>query len=177
MRLGLAVWAAGLKDAKVKTAAGDLYDINAVVEANGDPEQDEIEIKGDDEKKATFVTGISEDITITCNSISFDVLQAITGTNYASSATGIEIPLGTDSQENPPYVELQAFSQAKNVDGTMGTLKKVWHKVQFYSIKPSMAGEQEVNVEIKARAYQTDENIVGDPLASNRLATINFVTN
>lgn len=174
MALGKATWAAGLQDGKIKDSSGNLYDINAIVTADGDPKMDEIEIKGDDEKKTTFVSGISEDLTVVANALSFDVIQAITGNTYASSATGIDIPLGTDSEENPPFVELEAFSQAKNEDGTAVTLKKVWHKVQFYSIKLSQAGEKEFNVELKGRAYQTELDIEGGSLATKRVATVSI---
>lgn len=162
-----ATWAAGLKDGKIRVAAGDLFDINAIVSAEGEPEQDEIEVKGDDEVKATFVSNISEELTIVANGISFDVLQAITGNSFSSSASGMKIKLGTDSQENPPFVEVQAFSQAKNADGTKMYVKKTWFKVQLYSIKPTQAGEQEFNIEMKGRAYQTATDVTGAALSEN----------
>lgn len=165
-------YAAGLKDGKVKLSSGTVYDINAVVSAEADPSQDEIEVKGDDELKATFISNITEELTIVANAITFDAVEAITGNDVSSSATGMEVALGTDSQENPPYVEIQAFAQAKNGDGSSATLKKVWHKVQIYSIKLSMAGEQEFNVEMKGRAYQTATDIEGAALATNRVATV-----
>lgn len=167
-----ATWSAGLKDGKVKVAAGTEYDINAIVNAEGDPQQEEIVVRGDDEEKATFVTNITEEISITANAISFDVLQAITGNNYASSATGIEIALGTNSQENPPYVELTARSQAKNSDGTAVDVIKTWHKVQVKSVKIVQAGESEVSVEMTAKAYQTSLDIEGGALGSRRVSTL-----
>lgn len=169
-------YGAGLKDGKIKVAAGTIYDIDAIISAEGDPQQDEIQVKGDDEVKATFVTGVSENLTIVANAISFDVLQAITGNSYTSSPSGIEIPLGTDSEENPPFVEVQGFTQAKQADGTVATIKKIWHKVQIFSIKTSQAGEQEFNIELQARAYQTDETIVGASI-SNRVATLQVLNN
>lgn len=168
-------WAAGLKDGKIKTSNGDEFDINAIVSAEADPSQDEIEVKGDDELKATFVSNITEELTIVANALTFDVIEAITGNDVSSSATGMEVALGTDSQENPPYVEVQAFVQAKNGDGTAATIKKVWHKVQINSIKMSMAGEQEYNVEMKGRAYQTATDIEGQSLTSNRVATVSVL--
>lgn len=167
-----ATWSAGLKDAKVRDSSGNLYDLNAVISIEGDPKQDEIEVKGDDEVKATFVTSLSEDLSIVSNGISFDVLQAITGNSYSSSPTGVEIGLGTDSQENPPFVELIGRSQAKNADGTKVDLIKTWYKVQIYSVKITQAGEKEVACEMKARAYQADEDITGVALPEKRVAKL-----
>lgn len=166
---------AGLKDGKVKTASGDVYDIFAIIEATGESQQDEIEVKGDDELLGTFVSNKREELSIVANGISFDVLQAITGNNYASSATGIEIPLGTESEMNPPEVELQGFTNAIDSANVACTIKKVWHKVTIKSIKVSQAGEKEFNVEMTGVAYTTASDIEGNALATKRVATL-YVT-
>lgn len=167
-----ATWAAGLRDGKVKTANGDVYDINAVVSAEGEPQQEEIEVRGDDEIKAVFVSNVSENLTLTANAVSFDVLQAITGNEQEGAASDMEIALGTDSQENPPFVEVSARSQAKNKDGTRVDVVKTWHKVQILSVKITQAGESEVSIELTGRAFQTDVDIVDASLGSNRVATL-----
>lgn len=174
MALQLVAWGAGLKDGKIKTSDGSLYDINAIVTANADPQQDSTEVNGDDEQKAVFISNITEEITVEANGISFDVIQAITGNTVSSSSTGMEVALGTDSQANAPYVEVVAYTRAKNADGTAGTLYKRWHKVQFTSIEMSQAGEQEFNITLTGTAYQTSKDITGASLASNRVATVGY---
>jgi hypothetical protein len=176
MALGLASWSGGIKDGKVRIAAGTIFDINAVISAEGDPQQDEIEIKGDDELKATFVSNIREEITIVANSVTFDVIQSITGNSYSSSAAGQEIALGTTSQANPPFIEVYGDSQAKNLDGTAMTLRKIWHKVQITSIKVSQQSETEFSMELKGTAYTTATDIVGGALTTNRVATLKVFT-
>ena len=172
MAVTLNVISGGLKDAKVKTANGDEYDIYAVVEASGEGQQDEIEVKGDDQLLGTFVSNKREELTITANGISFDVLQAITGNSYSSSATGVKIPLGTTSEQNPPEVEISAFANALDSDNTAVTLKKTWHKVTLKDVKLSMAGEKEFTVEMTGVAYYTEEDIEGESLTSGRIATV-----
>ncbi|RKY30305.1 MAG: hypothetical protein DRP74_07260, partial [Candidatus Omnitrophota bacterium] len=99
-------YGAGLKHAYVKDDEGNEVDIFAIVSASGDREQDELEVKGDDEIKGVFISGSKESFTIEANGVSFEVIQMITGNSVASSATGSDIALGTDSELNPPYVEI-----------------------------------------------------------------------
>jgi len=169
-------YGAGLKDGKIKTSDGNIYDIGAIVSAEGSPAQDEVEVKGDDELKVTFVSNIKEELTIVANGISFDVIEAITGNDVSSSATGMEVALGTESQTNPPFVEVQAFTTAKTDDDTSATIEKDWHKVQIKSIKVTQAGESEFNIELTGIAIQTAEDIEGNSLSSKRVATISVVT-
>jgi len=163
---------AGLYDGKIRTSDGEEYDIHAIVSAVGEPAQDEVEVKGDDELKATFISNIREELTISANGISFDTIQAITGNSYSSSATGIEIALGTESQTNPPDVEVQAFTKAKDSANAAVTIKKTWHKVGIKTVKVSQEGESEFTLEMTGIAYQTDEDITGTSLASKRVATL-----
>lgn len=172
MPLDLTVYGAGLKNGTVRTSDGTPYDIGAIVSAEADVAQDEVEVKGDDELKVTFVSNIREELTIVANALSFDVIQGITGNNYSSSATGVEVAMGTDEQKNPPFVEVSAETDAKDDAGTSVTLKKTWHKVQIKSIKLTQAGESEFNMELTGTAYQTSTDIESNNLGSKRVATV-----
>ncbi len=163
---------AGLYDGYIKTASGDQYDIHAVVTMEGDPQQDEVEIKGDDEVKATFVNNQREEVTIQANGVNFETLQAITGNNLTSNASGLSIPLGTDTQVNPVNVEVGALTRAQDANRVAVVIKKVWHNVEIKSIKISQAGEQEFNIEMTATAYKTATDIVGASLTPARVATL-----
>ena len=164
---------AGLKDAKIKISTGVTYDIFGVVSAVGDPDRDEIEVKGDDEVKGIFTMGLKETITIESNALSFDVIQAITGNSVSSSATGSEIALGTDSEMNPPIVEVQAYTIARSADGTSSVIKKTWFKVQLGKIKVEQAGENEFKFSCEGTAFPTSTNVTGAALDSKRIATLN----
>lgn len=172
MAVALHAVAGGLKDGKVKNAAGQEFDIYAISEISSEPQQDEIEVKGDDELKAIFISNKREELSITMNGISFDMLQAITGNNVESSATGVKIPLGTDSEMNPPEVEVSAYSNAVDENNNNVTFRKIWHKVTIKDITLSQAGESEMSVEMTGIAYPTATDIEGDALGSKRIATI-----
>lgn len=175
MAIEFAAVGAGLYDGKIRTSDNNVYDIHAIVSAVGEPAQDEVEVKGDDELKATFISNIREELTITAHGVSFDTIQAITGNSYSSSAAGIEIALGTDSQMNPPDVEVQAFTKAKDSANVPVVVKKTWHKVQIKSVKVSQEGESEFTLEMAGVAYQTDEDITGNSLATKRVATLQVI--
>ena len=163
---------AGLYDGIIKNSDGDEYDIHAIVTASGDPERDEIEVKGDDEIKGTFSMGMSEAITIEANAISFDVIQEITGNDVSSSATGSEIALGTDSEKNPPIVEVKAYTTAKSEDGTAAVIEKIWHKVQLFNIKFEQSGENEFKFACEGKAIPTSTDIEEAALTTKRIATL-----
>lgn len=177
MPLSPSVYGAGQKDAKIKIAAGTIYDLEAIVEVSGDPQQDSVEVRGDDELKTTFVFAQSENITIKANAISFDALQAITGNSISSSAVGEEIPLGTDSEQSPPFVEVQSYTRAKRKDGTSTTVLKTFHKVQIYSVKVVTSDGNEMSVEMTGKAFKTSTNIAGGALTPARIATLKEATN
>lgn len=166
------VFGAGLRNGYIRNADGDVFDINAVINIEGNPTQDDIEIKGDDTLKAVFSSGRREEITITANGITVDTLVEITGNAQSSSATGTEIPLGTQNELNPPYVEVGAQINGRAEDGTAVVVEKVWHKVQLSSTKITSSNENELSVEITGLAVQTDEDIEGTSLASARVATL-----
>jgi hypothetical protein len=163
---------AGLYDGKVKLSDGNEFDIYAIISLIGDPSQDETEIKGDDTTLATFISNIREELKIEANGLSFDTIQAITGNSATSSATGIEIPLGTDSQKNPPFIEVQGFTKAKDTGNSAVTIQKIWHKVQIKSIKVTQEGEGEFKLEMTGVAYQTATDIEGAALATSRVSTL-----
>lgn len=166
---------AGLKDAKVRVANGDVHDIYGVVTAEGNTTREETEVRGDDQLLGTFGSSLREELTIEANAVSFDVLSAITGNQITTvSDESSSIDLGTDSELNPVFVELQAFTNAKFKSGETAEIKKTWHKVQINNITISQAGEQEFKVTMEGVALQTDEDITGsafDP-AGNKIATL-----
>lgn len=166
------VFGAGLRNGYIKTSDGTKYDINAIVSIEGNPQQDDTEIKGDDTLKATFSSGRREEITITANGLTMDTIQAFTGNSQSSSASGTEIPVGTQSELNPPYVEVGGEVNGRTEDGTAAVVWKTWHKVQLRQTKINMAGESELSVEISGLAIQTDADITGSALASVRVATV-----
>jgi len=165
-------YGAGLRHAWVKTGNGNIYDIDAVVTVDASPEQNDVEIKGDDTIKATFSSGRKETITITANGLSMDVIQAITGNSISSSAGGASIAVGTNSELSPPFVEIGGVTNGKTDGGTAVVIEKVWHRVQLNKITQKMANEAEFSVEMEGVAVQADMNIVGGALATTRVATI-----
>jgi hypothetical protein len=166
------IYGAGMRNGYIRTADGDQYDIDATVNIEGDPSQDDTEIKGDDTIKATFSSGRKEDLTITANAVSMDVLQAITGNSVSSSAGGSQIAIGTQSELNPPFVEVGAEINARTDEGTAVFVRKVWHKVQLGKSKITAGNGNELAVELTGSATQTDTDIVGGNLASARVATL-----
>ncbi|MGH3850398.1 MAG: hypothetical protein ACRDRT_11965, partial [Pseudonocardiaceae bacterium] len=69
-------YGAGLRNGYIKDSDGNVYDINAVISIEGDPQQDDTEIKGDDALKATFSSGRREEIMINANGLTMDTIQA-----------------------------------------------------------------------------------------------------
>lgn len=165
-------YGAGLRHGYIKTAAGVEYDINAIIGIDADNEQTDTEIKGDDSIKATFSSGRKEPVTVSANGLTFDTIAAVTGNTVSSSATGMEVPLGTVSELNPPFVELGGLTNGRTDDGTAVVLKKVYHKCQFNSVKVKQENETEYSVEMVGTAYYTAYNIVGAALNPPRTSTI-----
>lgn len=177
MPINQKVYGAGARDCKIKKADGTNIDIEAVVEVTGESQQEQIDVRGDDTLKTTFVTSQFEDITIRANAISFDALQALTGNSISSSAQGEEIPLGTDSEQSPPYIEVRSLTVGKRADGTSTYIQKVWHKVQITSIRITSSDGSELSVEMTGRAYKTALDIAGGALSPERIATLRDATN
>ena len=171
----LNAFGAGLKDASIKNAAGDSFDIYGVVTAEGKTTREETEVRGDDQLLGTFGSSLREEITIEANAVSLEVIEAITG-NALTIATGAsaKVALGTDSELNPVFVEVSALTNIKLKTGETGTLRKTWHKVQINTITLSQAGEQEFKVTMEGVALQTDVDIEDAAFtpAGNRVATV-----
>lgn len=165
-------YGAGLRHAYVKDGDGDVYDINAIVSIEADNEQEDVEVRGDDAIKATFSSARKETLTITANGVTFDAIQAITGNSASSSASGIEIPLGTVSELNPPFVEIGGLTNGRADDGTIVVLKKVFHKVQINSVVVNMEGESEFSIELSGTAIQTNKDVTGSALTPARTSTL-----
>lgn len=166
------IYGAGMRHGQIKVAAGTVFDIDAIINIEGDPQQDDTTIKGDDVVKATFSSNRTEDITISANAISMDVLQAITGNTLSSSAGGSEIALGTTAELNAPYVEVSGVINARTDQNTAVTVTKVWHKVQLNKTKITGGNGNELAVEITGSAVQAAKDITGANLASVRVATL-----
>ena len=172
-------YGAGMKHGQITVAAGTTYNIDAIINIEGDSEQEDTEIKGDDTVKATFSSGRKETLTITANAISMDVLEAITGNTLEtlSSPAGKAIPLGTDSELKPPFIEVQAEIAGKTDEGTSVKVVKIWHKVQINKIKINAGNGSELSVEMEGVAVKTDKEINGGTaLSPARVATLQVVT-
>lgn len=172
MPINKSIYGAGLKDAKVRIADGNEFDIYGVIGSEGEPTQDEIEVNGDDKLLGTFISNIREELTVTANGIDFETLQAITGNSVESNGSNIKIKVGTDSQQNPPFVELQGFITAKDDDGNSVVVKKTYFKVQFKTVKVMSENGGEMNLEMTGIAYQTDKDITGAALSESAVAEL-----
>ena len=155
---------AGLKDTKIRTAAGDLLDVYGVTSAEGSTQREETEVKGDDQILGTFGSSLREELTIEANAVSFGVLQAITGNQLTTTSSSARILLGTTKELNPTFVEVQAFTNAKFKNGATAEIRKTWFKVQINTISFSQAGEQEFNATLEGVPLQTDVDIVGEDI-------------
>lgn len=169
-------YGAGLVNGYIKTADGTTYDIEAIINIETDITQDDITVPGDDTVKATFSSGRREDMTITANAVSMDVIQAISGNAISSSAGGTNVALGTDSELNPPFVEVGGEVTAKTIDGTSAVVRKVWHRVQLRSTDVNAGNGNELSVVWEGTAYQATSDIAGNALASKRVATLSVVS-
>jgi len=170
------MYGAGLQEVFVKLADASEFQGKGAVDASGDPENDVVNVDGDDQKLARFVFGQSESVSVVLNSVSFEFLEALTGNTVASSATGMEIELGTDSEQNPPFSELRAKSLAKNSDGTSGYFQKTWYKFQITSVKVTQASGSELSCELEGTAYKTSADIEGNALTNDAIAKIEHWT-
>lgn len=175
------IYGAGFRHGQVKTANETVYDIDAIIGIEGEPEQESTQIPGDDTVKATFSSSRTENITVTANAISMDVLAAITGntaTDIGTSPnfTGKEIPLGTQTELNAPFVEVSGVINGKTDEGTNVMVKKTWHKVQFTTVKITSSNGSEMSVELTGTAVQTDKGIAGAALTPLRVATLSIQT-
>ena len=175
-------YGAGMKHGQVKVKEGTVYDIDAIVNIEGEPEQDTTEIPGDDTIKATFASGRRENITITANAVSMDVIAAITGntatdiTGTGSTVVGKKVPLGTDSELNPPFVEVKAQITGKTDEGTAVNVIKTWHRVQLNSFQLGAGNGSEMSITLSGTAVRAATEIDGaTALTPARVATLEVV--
>jgi len=176
-------YGAGMKHGQVKVAAGTVYDIDAIINIEGEPEQENTEIPGDDVIKVVFSSGRKENITVTANAVSMDVISAITGNKVAdvkkgggNDVIGKTIPLGTDSELNPPYVELMGQITGKTEDGTAVNVIKTWNKVQLNSFQLGAGNGSEMSITLTGTAVRADKEIDGvKSLSPARVATLEVV--
>ena len=170
------IYGAGFRHGQIRVAAGTVFDIDAIINIEGDPQQEDTEITGDDGIKATFSSNRKEDITITANAIGMDVLQAITGNTLATSASGSNIPLGTQSELNPPFVEVQGVINARTDQNTAVVVRRTWVRVQLNKVKINGGNGSELSVEISGKAVQSAKDITGATLTPARVATLAIET-
>lgn len=176
-------YGAGMKHGQVRTQEGSVYDIDAIINIEGEPEQDTTEIQGDDTIKATFASGRRENITITANAVSMDVIAAITGNTVedikkdeGEDVVGKKVPLGTDSELNPPYVEVKGQITGKTEEGTAVNVIKTWHKVQLNSFQLGAGNGSEMSITLSGTAVRTEKEIDGEKeLTPARVATLEVV--
>lgn len=174
-------YGAGLSHAQIRNADDDVFDIEAIIEVSADPSQDAVDVAGDDTVKTQFVFSQTEDLTVRANAITMDALEALTGNTMVeigtSPVTGNEIPLGTDSEQAPPFVELSADIRAKTSTGDSATIRRTWHKVQFSSVKVINSNGNELSVELTGKAFKTALEIDGTTaLTPARIQTLLVTT-
>ena len=175
------IYGAGFRHGQVKTADAEVLDIDAIIGIEGEPEQESTQIPGDDTVKATFSSSRTESLTITANAISMDVFAAITGNTATdvmetTTVVGKEIPLGTQTELNPPFVEVAGVINGKTDQGTTVMVRKTWHKVQLTSVKVTSSNGSEMSVEMTGTAIQTATDIEGAALTPLRVATLSVET-
>jgi hypothetical protein len=165
-------YASGLKNCYVKDSSGKTYDVDTISDITATNSQHDVQIKGDDQIKTIFSSERVETLKIMANAISFDALAAMTGNTVSSSASGMDIPFGTDSEMNPPFVEVGGQINGRLKDGTPVVIEKRWHKVQLGNIHVNMKSETEFSLEADGTAFQTDKDVVGAALSPARTSTV-----
>jgi hypothetical protein len=167
------VYGAGLLNGSIRLADGSVHNIEAIVDIVGAPKQTDVTIDGNDAVKAVFSSNRVEDITITANAITLDVIQAITGNSVSSSAGGSQIALGSMNELTPPFVEVSG--QITGIDAQTGTqrvITKTWHRVQLRMTTIASSNGKEMNCVLVGTAYLATNDVLGVPLNSRRVATL-----
>lgn len=170
-------YGSGVRHAWVKSAAGVVADIDAVVTVGGDVEVESTDIPGDDAIKATLNSNARIPLTVEGNSLSFAAHAIITGnTVVQTAATGddpqsAEIAGGTDTELNSPYIEVGAVTVGKVADGRNAYLVRTFHKAQLGSPSTEQGNGSETTWSTEGNAYPTTVDIEGEPLASKRIDT------
>jgi hypothetical protein len=170
------VRAAGLRHAWIRTATG-YFDIDAVVSLEGDLEMDDTNVEGDDAILANFASKPTKSISITANSLTPEVLGAITGRTptalSGTGATGQEIGMGVET--NPPFVEVGGYTigKLKATDANQ-TIAHIFHRVQLRMTSSPQEKDSEFNVEFEGTAYPTTKDVAGTALAYERIDTLRY---
>ena len=169
----------GLRHAWLRTADGTWFDIDAVVSLEGDLETDDTNIEGDDEILANFTSKPTKSISITANSLTPEILGAITGQTPTALSTvdavGQEIGMGGEGESNPPYVEVGGYTVGKlKADDTPQTIQHIFHRVQLRMTSSPQEKDSEFNTQFEGTAYQTAADITGTALAYRRIDTLRY---
>lgn len=171
---------AGLRHAWIRTAAGAYIDIDAVISLEGDLEMDDTNVEGDDAILVNFASKPTKSISITANSLSTEVLAALTGRaqtalvgGAGTTGAGAEIGLGTEV--NPPFVEIggHTIGKLKATDANQ-TIAHVFHRVQLRMTSSPQEKDSEFNCEFEGMAYPTLKDITGTALAYERVDTLRY---
>lgn len=177
-------YSAGVRHAWVRTAAGVVHDIDAVITVGADSDVESTEIPGDDAIKATLYSNNKLSLSIEANSLSFDAYGAITGNTVTQTAAAAGPPAvpqsaemagGTDAELNSPFVELGAVSVGKDADGRNAYMVRTFHKVQCQRPTAEQGNGSETTWSFDATAYPTSTDIEGEALANKRIDTIKVV--
>lgn len=170
---------AGLRHAWVRLADGTYHDIDAVISLEGDLEIDETTVEGDDQALATFASKPTKSISITANSLSPELLGAITGRAPTAISTigaaGMEIGLGGSGETNPPYVEVGGYTVGRlKGDDSAQTIQHIFHRCQLRLTSSPQEKDSEFNCEFEGVAYPTTTDIEGTALAYERVDTLRY---
>lgn len=170
---------AGLRHGSVRLADGTYHDIDAIVSLEGEPEFDTTDVEGDDTTLASFASFPTESLSVTANSLSTELIAAITGQTVTSISTtgkvGQEVGLGGEGHANPPYVEVAGFTVGRlKADDTAQTIKRVFHKVQLRVSSLTQEKDGEFSVEFEGTAFSTTTDVTGAALPSRRTETVGY---
>jgi len=171
-------YGAGIRHAEVMNSLAEVVDFEAVINVDGTMQIEPTEIKGDDEVKVTFYHSQKINITGEANAWNIDLVEMITGNSQLAVVgppVGDEIAIGTDSETNPPFVQLRTQTRAKDTTGNIVTIEIVYHKVQLMIENLAQALETEMPLSLTGVAYKTGLDIEGGALESTRIATVTIL--
>jgi len=178
------MYGSGILHAWVKKADGTVHDLDAIMSADDDPTMESTEIPGDDEIKVTFNSNQKLGLSIKANAHSFGAIDALSGntTTFVAATTGVgaqpaykHTAGGTNSEKNPPFVEMGTVTNGKDNLGNEGHIIRVFHKLQAMPAKSPQENASEYGTEFDATAYPTATDIEGNALASKRIYTKYFI--
>lgn len=170
---------AGLRHAWARLADGTYHDIDAVVNLEGDYDVETTDVEGDDQLLAQFASLPTADLSVQANSLSTELLAALTGQTATAVATegkaGQEIGLGGSGHANPPFVEIGGLTVGKlKADDTPQTIKRIFHRVQLRVTGIPQEKDGEFNVNFEGKAYPSVTDVTGTALPSRRVETLGY---